>query len=193
VLKRDLRNQLLQQRQAIPSAEWQAKSKAICQHLSQSEIYQNAEGILAYLSTRQEPNLCELWTANATPKRWGFSRCVGKGLMWHQCSPFAPEHFEVGAYGLLEPIALRPVVNPEEVDLILVPAVACSRQGFRIGYGGGFYDRLFGHPQWAHKPTIGIVFEFAYLDELPRDPWDCPVQAVCTEQGLYQGESIPKR
>jgi 5-formyltetrahydrofolate cyclo-ligase len=180
--KKDLRSQLLQQRQAIALADWQAKSEAICQHLSQSEVYRNAQVILAYMSTRQEPDLSALWI-NGAPKHWGLSRCVGQDLAWHACSPSNAEQFQVGTYGILEPSATLPVLKPEEVDLILVPAVACDRKGFRLGYGGGFYDRLLSNPQWASKPTVGVVFEFAYLERLPRNPWDCPMQAICTETG----------
>jgi 5-formyltetrahydrofolate cyclo-ligase len=186
--KKDLRKQLLQQRQAIAQADWQVKSVAICQHLLQSEVYREAHVVLAYMSTRQEPHLSALWT-NSAPKQWGLSRCVGKELVWHSCSPSKAEQFQVGSYGILEPIATLPVIEPEEVDLILVPAVACDRKGFRLGYGGGFYDRLLSQPQWANKYTIGIVFEFAHLDHLPSDPWDCPMQAVCTETGWAKSES----
>ncbi len=167
----------------IAPADWQAKSHAICQHLSQSKVYQNAQVILAYMSTRQEPDLSALWTNTVSPKCWGLSRCVEKNLVWHACSPFSSEQVQVGAYGILEPISTLPVLEPEEVDLILVPAIACDHQGFRLGYGGGFYDRLLSKPQWANKHTVGIVFEFAHLEHLPRDPWDCPMQAICTEIG----------
>lgn len=182
--KKALRSHLLQQRQAIASADWQAKSEAICQHLSQSEVYRSAQVVLAYMSTRREPDLSALWTNNELqPKHWGLSRCVGQDLAWHACSPSIPEQFQVGAYGILEPIATLPTLEPEEVDLILVPAVACDRKGFRLGYGGGFYDRLLSHPQWIGKPTVGIVFEFAYLEQLPTDTWDYLMQSVCTENG----------
>jgi 5-formyltetrahydrofolate cyclo-ligase len=185
--KKDLRSRLIQQRQAMAPADWQAKSEAICQHLSQSEIYRSAQVILAYMSTRQEPDLSALWKDNilpkVLPKHWGLSRCVGPDLAWHACSPSKTEQLQVGAYGILEPIATLPMLEPEEVDLILVPAVACDRQGLRLGYGGGFYDRLLSHPQWSNIPTIGIVFDFAYLEHLPTDPWDCPMQSVCTETG----------
>jgi 5-formyltetrahydrofolate cyclo-ligase len=181
-VKKNLRKSLIQQRQAIAQADWQAKSAAICQHLLQSEVYRKAQVILAYMSTRQEPDLSALWI-NSVPKHWGLSRCVGQELVWHSCSPFDAKQLQVGAYGILEPIATLPVLKPEEVDLILVPAVACDREGFRLGYGGGFYDRLLSTPQWANKPTIGIVFEFAYVEHLPSDAWDCPMQSVCTETG----------
>jgi 5-formyltetrahydrofolate cyclo-ligase len=50
--------------------------------------------------------------------------------------------------------------------------------------GGGFYDRLLAQPEWANKPTIGIVFEFAYLDPLDSEPWDCLTRSIFTEKGF---------
>jgi 5-formyltetrahydrofolate cyclo-ligase len=76
------------------------------------------------------------------------------------------------------------------VDLLLVPAVACDVHGYRLGYGGGFYDRLLSQPAWIGKPAIAIVFEYARLPTVPRDPWDKPLQGICTETGLYLA---PKR
>jgi 5-formyltetrahydrofolate cyclo-ligase len=81
-------------------------------------------------------------------------------------------------------------LTPSAVDLILVPAIACDVQGYRLGYGGGFYDRLLSTPAWRAKPTIGIVFEFARLPQLPVDPWDRPLQGICTESGLFLSESL---
>ncbi len=67
---------------------------------------------------------------------------------------------------------------------MLIPAVACDEHGYRLGYGGGFYDRLLSLPIWTEKPTVGIVFQNARLLCLPHDPWDKPLQAICTETGV---------
>lgn len=80
------------------------------------------------------------------------------------------------------------MLDASDVDLILVPAVACDRQGYRLGYGGGFYDRLFSTPAWAAKPKIGVIFDFAHLPELPIDSWDYPLTGVCTDQGMFWNE-----
>jgi 5-formyltetrahydrofolate cyclo-ligase len=88
---------------------------------------------------------------------------------------------QTGAYGIFEPHPDSPTLQPVEVDLILVPSVACDERGYRLGYGGGFYDRMLSSAEWALKSTIGIVFEFAYLPQLPTDKWDKPLQTVCTE------------
>jgi 5-formyltetrahydrofolate cyclo-ligase len=182
--KKVLRQDLLQQRQALSVRDWTEKSKTICKHIARSQWFQNAETILVYLSVRQEPDLSTLWTRDAASKHWGLPRCVGKTLAWHQYNPCVPEQLQPGAYGILEPLPTLPVIEPDAVDLILVPAVACDRRGCRLGYGGGFYDRLLAQPEWANKPTIGIVFEFAYLEHLDADSWDRPMRSVCTEKGF---------
>jgi len=178
--KAELRRSLLKTRQSMPVEEWQEKSDRICSHLQSSPLFTQAKTILAYFSFRQEPNLSSLFTDNRY--RWGASRCVGDSLIWHVSKP--GDILQTGAYGILEPLPNAPTLHPSEVDLILVPAVASDYQGYRLGYGGGYYDRLLNSPEWSSKPTIGIVFDFAYLPQLPIDPWDKPLQAVCTETGL---------
>ena len=78
----------------------------------------------------------------------------------------------------------------KKVDLIIVPTVACDRAGYRLGYGGGYYDRLLTSPEWQDCPTVGIVFDFAYLESLPSDSWDIKLQYICTESHLDECRSI---
>lgn len=177
--KPELRKALIQTRQSISTEEWQARSLQLCEHLRATPLFIKAQTVLAYFSIRQEPDLSSLFSLNKT---WGFSRCVDKDLIWHQWSPELS--LQAGTFGIPEPHPDLPLISPESVDLILVPAIACDAQGYRLGYGGGFYDRLLSSPLWSGKPTIGIVFEFARLTQLPHDDWDQPLHAVCTEAGL---------
>ena len=179
-----LRKTLIRQRLALETLTVQDYSQQICDRLQSFPQFQAARTILAYLSIRREPDLGDLWTTSDRSIRWGLPRCVGKDLVFHECDPTDPTHFQSGAYGIQEPLSELPVIQPGTVDLILVPAVACDRQGYRLGYGAGYYDRLFAQPQWAKIPTIGIVFHFALLEEIPRDAWDCYLRGVCTEREL---------
>lgn len=178
--KLELRRSLLKTRQSIPVDSWREKNSQVCSHLQSSSLFTEAKTILAYFSFRQEPDLSPLF--RDTKHRWGFPRCVGKSLLWHSWKP--GETLQIGAYGIWEPDANAPILEPAEVHLILVPSVACDRHGYRLGYGGGYYDRLLSSSEWASQLTIGIVFEFAFLPQLPSDNWDQPLSGVCTEMGL---------
>lgn len=189
--KTSLRRSLLKIRQTLLKTEWQEKSDRICTHLQSSPIFKEAKTVLAYFSFRQEPDLKPLFADNS--RRWGFPRCVDKELSWHFWQ--AGDRLETNKFGILEPVADSPIVHPSQVDLILVPSVACDVRGYRLGYGAGFYDRLFTLPEWSNKITIGIVYEFTYLVELPIDRWDRSLTGVCTENGLkimneFTGEKL---
>lgn len=174
--KAQLRQVLLTKRRSLSQSLWRSKSEQICAHLVKHPLFVQSRNILSYFSFRQEPDLSFLHEHN---RNWGYSRCVGTSLVWHSWQP--GDKLETGAYGIPEPHPQSPTLSPDSVDLILVPAVACDRQGYRLGYGGGFYDRMLSNPAWRKIPTIGIVFDFAHLAQLPSDPWDQPLHDVCTD------------
>lgn len=173
--KSTLRRTILRSRQSLKDTQWQTKSKLICDRLRTLPLFQEAQTILAYFSFRQEADLSSLFHLN---KNWAFPRCVDKSLLWHLWQP--GETLNSGKYGIKEPLTTAPAIEPSSADLILVPTVAGDRQGYRLGYGGGFYDRLLSSPCLT-IPTIGIVFDFAYVTQLPRDTWDIKLDFICTE------------
>jgi 5-formyltetrahydrofolate cyclo-ligase len=190
--KATLRRSLLKARQAIPPDVWREKSDRICDHLQTWSVFKEARTVLAYFNFRQEPDLSPLFTP---PRQWGFPRCIEKTMVWHEWLPAddqSSHHYplQTGDYGILEPHPDAPTIDAKDVDLILVPAVACDVWGYRLGYGAGFYDRMLSAPEWRTKLTIGIVFEFARLPQLPIDPWDKPLQGICTEAGLFLSKHL---
>lgn len=187
--KKQLRRYLLKKRQQMTMVEWREKSDRIVTNLQTSKLFQEAETILAFFSFRQEPDLSPLF--NSSEKRWGFPRCVGNSLMWHFWQPedssnnSSNNSLNVGNYGIHEPHPHAEVVDITEVDLILIPCVGCDLKGYRLGYGGGYYDRLLSSPIMREKITMGIVFELGYLPQLPRDHWDQPLDGVVWENGVH--------
>ena len=178
--KADLRRRLISARQAIPPHLWRQKSDRICAHLQSWPEFQSARCILAYWSFRNEPDLSPLMGRH---RQWGLPRCQEKNMIWHRWQ--GADFMKTGRFGIVEPLPQVPEIDPAQVDLILVPAVACDVRGHRLGYGGGFYDRMLSKPQWRRKPTIAIVFEYARVPSLPKDVWDRPMHGICTEKGLY--------
>ena len=186
--KTELRKSLLNTRKSLSAQEWRQKSDRICNRLQNSPLFTQAKTILAYFSCRQEPDLSPLFV---TPRKWGFPRCVGSYLSWHVWQPGDALH--TGAYGILEPLPDAPKIDRSEVDLILVPAVGCDVRGYRLGYGGGYYDRMFSLAEWESKIAIGTIFEFALVAQLPVDSWDLPLHGICTESDLTIVQQKSKR
>ena len=179
--KRQLRKQLLCTRESLGLEDWKTKSDRLCHNLKNAPLFRHAQTILAYCSHRQEPDLSALWGERDS---WGLPRAIGKSLSWHIWKPSEP--LQKGKYGIFEPHPDLPTLPPQDVDLILVPAVGCDRQGYRLGYGGGYYDRLLSSEDWQHIPTIGIIFNFAWLEQLPVDDWDIPLTAICSDRQFWE-------
>lgn len=188
--KKQLRIQALTKRQQLSSSQWQSDSRSICSHLANSLLFNNAKTILSYLSFRGEPDLSSIHLQQKY--KWGLPRCEAEKLIWHEYDP-SKDKLVKGLYGIDEPSIENSIINPSDVDLILVPALMCDRYGHRLGYGGGYYDRLLAQAQWQNMITIGIVFNFAYVAKLPTQSWDKPLHYICTQFGIQKCQTIEEQ
>ncbi|MGE0230594.1 MAG: 5-formyltetrahydrofolate cyclo-ligase [Flavobacteriaceae bacterium] len=117
--------------------------------------------------------------------RVGIPRVVAKNeaLAFHRWSP--GDVCRRGAFGIREPSPARAPLDP---DIFLVPLAAFDRRGYRIGYGGGFYDRTLEAAARARSIlTIGIGYSVQEIAQVPAEPHDVALDAILTERGL-QGE-----
>ncbi len=89
---------------------------------------------------------------------------------------------EEGGFVIQEPLPTAPLVEPAEVDVVLVPGLAFDVRGHRLGFGQGFYDRLL--PRCTRAVRIGLCFELSMLVEVPNAPHDAPVDFVITEKRI---------
>ncbi len=84
-------------------------------------------------------------------------------------------------FSLLEPIeASTTRVDPEEIDLLIVPGLAFTMEGYRLGVGGGYYDRFL---QNYHGKTVSLAFREQMVNQLPKEPHDIPVEKIITYEG----------
>ena len=95
-----------------------------------------------------------------------------------------------GKFGILEPSPECPIIQPGEIDLMVVPAVCYDRHGGRLGRGAGYYDRLLAvYP----GETVGLCREWFLQEEVPTQVHDIRVGIVVTEHGIYRQENRRQR
>lgn len=114
--------------------------------------------------------------------------CVGPGIM-EMRAIWDLKELVPGSYGILEPPADSPAVSLDQIDLAVIPCVTCSREGRRLGRGGGYYDRFLAHYRGA---AVLVCRERLLRAEIPVGIHDYPVPWVVTEAGLFE-DGTPAR
>lgn len=187
-----LRQQLRAQRRVLPVAKQRQAALAVADRLADWPPFVAARRIAGYWACQGELDPSP-WLERAWP--------AGKAIYLpvlvdtSQSLRFAPYRPETplrhNRFNIPEPdIAPEAWLEPVELDLVLTPLVAFDEAGTRLGMGGGFYDRSFAFlldPDYRrHRPwLIGLGYAFQKVAALPRQPWDVPLDAVATEQGLH--------
>lgn len=186
--KAELRRRLRAARAALPVAEF---SLAAQRHILADPAWAAARIVALYMPLPEEMDTALLWhVARLQGKQAWFPRCEGKPGEEGASMEFAlcpsPAMLRPGPFGISEPDATLCPGLPEDLapDLVIVPGLAFDRQGFRLGYGGGYYDRCLARPAWAKVRLLGLTASALILDKLPHDAWDRPVHGLATEQGI---------
>lgn len=105
----------------------------------------------------------------------------GQRLLYRAWRPGQP--LEPDACGIPAPAASSPALPPDQLGLLLVPALAIAPDGVRLGYGGGWYDRLRAAATWRQVPALAVLPAACCAALLPRDPWDVPFAGWIDEAG----------
>jgi 5-formyltetrahydrofolate cyclo-ligase len=170
-------------REALPEAACDARSAEITKRLFALAEIERATTILAYASIRNEvrtrPSMEAAWAAG---KRVALPRVVGDQLQLHLVD--AETVLVDGSFSVPEPPAEAARIRPEEVDFALVPALAVDPRGYRIGYGGGYYDRLI--PELYRACTCALAYDFQLISEVPELPFDVTVDLVVSDQRVIR-------
>lgn len=156
-------------------------SQAICRAITQHHTFHKAKLICAFLPLPSEPGITSLWEQMGGPGfcfprvREGSVELIQSG----DRESLRDADWKLAGSGF----DLAPVVPPEAVDLFLVPGLAFTPDGRRLGRGGGYYDRLLAR-RAIGSTAIGICFAVQLLESLPTEPHDQRVDAVITEHGI---------
>ncbi|MDR1089118.1 MAG: 5-formyltetrahydrofolate cyclo-ligase [Coriobacteriales bacterium] len=177
--KKRLRAEALALRDAEDAGERSVADACIRARLVALPVFQAAQTVFCPVSRGSEVDtrtLIEEMLADG--KTVCAPRCERGGVMHAQLVTSLDE-LEPDAFGIPAPVAECPIIAPEALDLVLVPCVACSRQGHRLGYGGGYYDRYL--PTAAHATKVILCRESLLVQTLPSEAHDVRADLVITQ------------
>lgn len=183
--KKILRKEILEKRNNINSVEKREMDKKILDQFYESKYYKEAEKIFIYISYDSEINTKVIINkALKDKKRIYVPRTEFKTRNMDAVEITTLDNLVESKYGILEPKIEEPHIDPNEFDLIVVPGVAFDRNGGRMGYGAGFYDRYFKKINKENVDRIvklALAYELQILDKVPMDAQDVPVDYIITE------------
>ena len=176
-MKSELRKQVLQEMKVLPREQKQFIDQALTERLLHHPFYQEAKVIASYLSFPHEFQTQELIEqALKDGKKVLIPKTYPKGRM--NFVVYDPQQLVKTSFGLLEPQGDLEVVDASQIDLIHVPGLVFTTKGYRIGYGGGYYDRYLKH---FSGNTLSTVYPCQIRDFIPEDH-DIPVQEVLVDE-----------
>lgn len=184
-IKAEVRQTCLCQRASLGEQERKRKSVIIQQKLMDLPEFQRAQTVMLFLNFREEVETTALAEATlASKKRLILPRCAPHGIILPIEVRDLIQDIEPGKYGIREPKLTLGVVEPSEIDLIVVPGSGFDLQGNRLGYGGGFYDRFFMLLR-PSTPRIALGFECQVIPQVPVGKYDALMTRLITENGVY--------
>lgn len=175
---------MLEDRSKLSSQKVLSKSKSISEKLYNLNHYKESNFIFTFISFTDEVDTHNIIKESIKiGKRIGVPITIPKTriLKVSELLDFDKE-LQEGFYNILTPKEeYQRIVSPDIIDLILVPGLAFTRQGYRIGYGGGYYDTFLSTIK-KDVVKIGLCFDMQLISGFPTEPFDIPVDYILTEK-----------
>ena len=178
--KKAFRKNILTKRKGISEKKHKEKSAQIMRRLEKLEIFQEAYTVMFYVSFGSEVGTHGLLKDSFREKRVAVPLVWEKDLLIKRITDFS--QLSPGAWEILEPETRQTSLKLSDINLILVPGVAFDEDHNRMGYGGGYYDRLLAGEKEADFISVGLAFEEQISNKLPVEKYDQKVDFVVTEK-----------
>ena len=108
-----------------------------------------------------------------------FPRVEGDDMVFCDCVSLGKDEFEESPLGIREPLSSKEPVDPGDIDVVVLPAVAYNEEGTRLGMGGGFYDRFISSSGSDRPYLLGICYEFQICSDVPSEGHDISADFIC--------------
>lgn len=174
--KSELRTVIRQQKRALTEQQIEKASRELGEKFVACEQYQNAKTIYGYMPYNQEVRTVPmLEQAMRDGKQVAVPKVYGDTMRFILVTDLTA--MEKSDYGIPEPVADGPVADDPHA-LVLMPGLAFTERGDRMGYGGGYYDKFLAAERL--HPTVALCYDFQLLEDLPTEEYDIPVHLVLT-------------
>ena len=171
-MKNEIRNKMRAMRRTLTSEQIAHSSQKITQEILNSDVYKTAKNVCLYLSAYKEVDTSALLNAcKADNKTVALPVTDEDGIITLYIDN---GEYKTGNFGITEPAGNK-TISPKEIDLFIIPALAFDKQGGRLGFGKGCYDRLLKDTT-GYK--IGIGYAFQLVDKVPSDKHDIKMDMV---------------
>lgn len=184
MIKKSIRDHILDKRSNLGENNHNLLSHTIINKLYQSSLYGDAKTMMTFISFGDEVD-----THGFIRKSLENGKRITVPITFPKTKELKPSEIfdfnelEIGFYNILTPKdEFIRFIDPKEIDLIIVPGVAFDRDGYRVGYGGGYYDRFLSKYPDAIK--LGIAFDLQLIDKVPKEHFDIPVNFIFTENEI---------
>lgn len=180
---------LSQQLNCLTPAQRSRAAQEMTAHLISHPLFVNSQSIAAFYAHHGEIDPSHLLEEALKLNKQCYLPVINKysGNELVFCRINHQTRYLANCYGILEPElhANSQCLPALQLDLVLVPLLGIDKQGHRLGRGGGFYDRTFQFKNNTLKPFLmGLAYTLQYLEEIPVDPYDIPLDGLATEQGV---------
>ncbi len=181
--KEAVRTSLKQQAKQFAPSSFVLEDRASVEALLKSPAYANCTTLFAFSPLPSEVDISSVLEDALKHKKLSLPRCVGTTLEFSYVSEGWNKEIRPSKLGVLEPLR-GDIAVPDSQSLILVPALAYTTTGSRLGRGKGYYDRYLS--QFPTIPTMGICRSYQLLDSLPTEGWDVQVREVLCNGLVYR-------
>ncbi|MCX7957233.1 MAG: 5-formyltetrahydrofolate cyclo-ligase [Endomicrobia bacterium] len=185
--KKNLREKILQVRESLSNLEVENKSRAITTKIIKFENFKKAKNIAIYYPFRNEVNVLYIMDFFSECKKFFFP-VVDTRFKDLKFVEFTGK-FEKNIYGIYEPVDGKEILF-EELDLIIVPGVAFDKMCNRLGYGGGYYDKLL---RKIKSTKCGVCYDIQIVEAIPVETKDEKVDYVISENYFIENKNYFKK
>lgn len=182
--KKELRKDILKKRDNLEKLIKNNMDNSIQKKLFTSDYYKNAKNIFIYISYGSEIDTKSIINrALNEGKKIYVPRTIFKDRVMDAVEIKSLDNLSEDRYGILEPSFEEDAIDPDEIDLIIVPGTGFDKDGGRMGYGAGYYDRYFKKITNKSKVVkLALAYDFQILNHVPMEKHDVSMDVIYTEK-----------